>query len=133
MNVECLHPIFSLEVSSNLDETKNAPKGFVFLYGAFLLSKKDGYWNIRRCFVDMKVVKSEKRICPCCMEEHVVKTVLVMDHTTFKNSLVNYEASYFFCDLAKEFYMDEQQMRDNNIKLKDAYRKRMNLNAAALK
>ena len=56
-----------------------------------------------------------------------------MDHTTFKNSLVDYEASYFFCDLAKEFYMDEQQMRDNNIKLKDAYRKRINLNTAALK
>lgn len=83
--------------------------------------------------VDIKVVKSEKKICPCCMEEHVVKTVLVMDHTTFKNSLVDYEASYFFCDLAKEFYMDEQQMRDNNIKLKDAYRKRINLNTAALK
>lgn len=83
--------------------------------------------------VDIKVVKSEKKICPCCMEEHVVKTVLVMDHATFKNSLVDYEASYFFCDLAKEFYMDEQQMRDNNIKLKDAYRKRTNLNAAALK
>lgn len=84
-------------------------------------------------FMDMKIVKSEKKICPCCMEEHVVKTVLVMDHATFKNTPVNYEASYFFCDLAKEFYMDEQQMRDNNIKLKDAYRKRMNLNAAALK
>ena len=40
MNVECLHLIFSLEVSSNLDETKNAPKGFVFSYGAFLSSKK---------------------------------------------------------------------------------------------
>ena len=67
------------------------------------------------------------------MEEHVVKTVLVMDHATFKNTPINYEASYFFCDRAKEFYVDEQQMRDNNIKLKDAYRKRMNINTAALK
>lgn len=73
--------------------------------------------------MDMNVVKSEKKICPCCLEEHVVKTVLVMNHTAFKNSPVNYEASYFFCDLAKEFYMDEQQMRDNDIKLKDAYKK----------
>lgn len=114
---------FLLEVSSNLDETKNAPKGFVFSYGAFLLPKKMDIGIFGGVSVDIKVVKSEKRICPCCMEEHVVKTVLVMDHTTFKNSLVDYEASYFFCDLAKEFYMDEQQMRDNNIKLKDAYRK----------
>ena len=44
--------------------------------------------------MDMKIIKSEKRICPCCMEEHVVKTVLVMDQATFKNSTVNYEASY---------------------------------------
>ena len=58
------------------------------------------------------------------MEEHVVKTVLVMDQATFKNSTVNYEASYFFCELAKELYMDEQQMQDNDIRLKDAYRKK---------
>ena len=36
--------------------------------------------------MDMKIIKGEKRICPCCMEEHVVKTVLVMDQATFKNS-----------------------------------------------
>ena len=29
--------------------------------------------------MDMKIIKSEKRICPCCMEEHVVKTVLIME------------------------------------------------------
>ena len=74
--------------------------------------------------MDMKNIKSEKRICLCCMEEHVVKTVLVMDQATFKNSTVNYEALYFFCELTKELYMDEQQMQDNDIRLKDAYRKR---------
>ena len=52
--------------------------------------------------MDMKIIKGEKRICPCCMEEHVVKTVLVMDQATFKNSTVNYEASYFFCELTKD-------------------------------
>ena len=73
--------------------------------------------------MDMKIIKSEKRICSCCMEEHEVKTVLVMDQAMFKNSTVDYEASYFFCELAEELYMDEQQMQDNDIKLKDAYRK----------
>ena len=77
--------------------------------------------------MDMKIIKGEKRICPCCMEEHVVKTVLVMDQATFKNSTVNYEASYFFCELTKELYMDEQQMQDNDIRLKDAYRKKEGL------
>ncbi len=74
--------------------------------------------------MDMKIIKSEKRICSCCMEEHEVKTVLVMEQATFKNRTVDYEASYFFCELAEELYMDEQQMQDNNIKLKNAYRKK---------
>lgn len=82
-------------------------------------------------FMDMKIIKSEKRICPCCMEEHVVKTVLIMDQATFKNSTVNYEASYFFCELTKELYMDEQQMQDNDIRLKDAYRKKEGLLTSA--
>jgi len=47
------------------------------------------------------------------------------EHVT--NSTVNYEASYFFCELAKELYMDEQQMQDNDIRLKDAYRKKEGL------
>lgn len=77
--------------------------------------------------MDMKIIKSEKRICSCCMEEHEVKTVLVMERATFKNKAVDYEASYLFCDLAEEFYMDEQQIQDNDIRLKDAYRKKEGL------
>lgn len=73
--------------------------------------------------MDMKVIKSEKRKCTCCMEEHEVKTVLVMEHAAFKNRKVEFEASYFFCDIAEELYMDEQQVQENDIKLKDAYRK----------
>lgn len=73
--------------------------------------------------MDMKIMKSVKRLCSCCMEEHEVKTVLVMEHAAFKNREVEYEASYLFCDLAEELYMDEQQMQDNDVKLKDAYRK----------
>lgn len=53
-----------------------------------------------------------------------MKTVLVMGHATFKNRVVDYEASYLFCELAEELYMDEQQIQDNDIRLKDAYRKK---------
>lgn len=77
--------------------------------------------------MDMKIIKREKRLCPCCMEEHEVKTVLVMEHATFKNRQVEYEASYLFCDLAEELYMDEEQMQCNDVKLKDGYRKCENL------
>ncbi len=71
----------------------------------------------------MKVINTEKRLCTCCMEEHEVKTVLVREHTTFKNIEVSYDATYFYCDVAEEFYADEQQMKENDVQLKDAYRK----------
>ena len=73
--------------------------------------------------MDMKVIKSEKRLCTCCMEEHEVKTVLVKEQTTFKNAKITYNASYLYCDAAEELYMDEQQIQENDICLKDAYRK----------
>ena len=71
----------------------------------------------------MKIIKSEKRLCTCCMEEHEVKTVLVTEQATFKNVKVDYEASYLYCDAAEECYAEEQQMQENDIRLKDAYRK----------
>lgn len=81
--------------------------------------------------MEMKIIRSEKRLCSCCKEEHEVKTVLIMDQTTFKNSIVEYEASYLLCDLAEELYIDEQQMQDNDIRLKDAYRKKEGLLTSA--
>ena len=71
----------------------------------------------------MKIIKSEKCLCTCCMEEHEVKTVLVHEKATFKNVKVDYEASYLYCDVADELYMDESQIQENDIRLKDAYRR----------
>lgn len=73
--------------------------------------------------MNMKIIKSEKRLCTCCMEEHEVKTVLVKEQAIFKNVRVDYNASYMYCDAAEELYMDEQQMQENDACLKDAYRK----------
>ena len=73
--------------------------------------------------MQMNIIKSEKRLCTCCMEEHDVKTVLIMEEATFKNVKVCYEASYLYCDAAEELYMNEQQMQENDVCLKDAYRK----------
>ena len=77
--------------------------------------------------MEMKIIKSEKRLCACCMEEHEVKTIVIRDRATFKNSLVEYDAVYLFCDLAEELYADERQMQDNDISLKNAYRKQEGL------
>lgn len=73
--------------------------------------------------MEMRIIKSEKRLCTCCMEEHDVKTVLIDEEAVFKNVPVAYEASYLYCDAAEELYMDEQQMQENDIRMKDAYRK----------
>lgn len=77
--------------------------------------------------MNMKIIKSAKRLCICCMEEHEVKTVLVKEKTAFKNVKVAYEASYLYCDTAEELYMDEQQMQENDVRLKNAYRKSVGL------
>ena len=81
--------------------------------------------------MEMKIIKSEKRVCSCCMEEHEVKTILIMEHSVFKNRQVDYEATYMFCDLAGELYMNEKQMQSNDMKLKDAYRKKEGLLTSA--
>lgn len=72
--------------------------------------------------MEMRIIRSEKRLCTCCMEEHEVRTVLVQEHSTFKNVKVEYEASYLYCDVADELYTDETQMQANDIAIKDAYR-----------
>lgn len=77
--------------------------------------------------MNLKVIKSEKRLCPCCMEEHEVKTVAAKETVTFKNVKVCYDGEYMYCDLAEELYADEQQMSQNDINMKDSYRRMMGL------
>ena len=69
------------------------------------------------------VIKSEKKICPVCMEEHDVKVIQLNEHVTFKSRKVSYDAIYTYCEKADEYYMDEQQVNENDIKMKDAYRR----------
>ena len=75
----------------------------------------------------MAILKSEKKLCTCCMEEHEVKTVLIEDEAAFKGVEVTYEAEYLYCDRAEEIYMNEDEIQENDIRLKDAYRKKEGL------
>jgi len=75
----------------------------------------------------MKVISSERRLCTCCMEEHEVKTAVFKEKTIIKDVEIEYEACGYYCDLADEIYVDEALMRENNIKLRDAYRKKVGL------
>lgn len=71
----------------------------------------------------MQILSREKKLCTCCMEVHEVKTVSVDEETTFKDKKVSYNPTYYYCDLTKEFYVDEELLEKNNMLLKDAYRK----------
>ncbi len=39
--------------------------------------------------MDMQIIKTENRLCTCCMEKHEVKTVLVREQATFKQLTVS--------------------------------------------
>ena len=75
----------------------------------------------------MVITKTEKRLCPCCMEIHDVQTILVSENNIFKGVSVEYNAEYFHCDLADEIYAGEEQISKNDISMKNAYRKKVGL------
>ncbi|MBR3515736.1 MAG: DUF4065 domain-containing protein [Lachnospiraceae bacterium] len=56
------------------------------------------------------------------MEEHEVQMVQVKEEATLKGRKITYDASYMYCDKADELYTDETQMRENDFRLKEAYR-----------
>ena len=66
-------------------------------------------------------------LCPCCMEEHTVQVISVLEHNVFKGVPVDYSAEYFFCNQANATYADEQQISSNDISMKEAYREKMGL------
>ncbi|MBO4325707.1 MAG: DUF4065 domain-containing protein [Clostridia bacterium] len=65
------------------------------------------------------------------MEEHEVKTVRIREQATFKNRKVSYDALSLYCDAADELYVDEELLQENDIKLKDAYRREEGLLTSA--
>ena len=75
----------------------------------------------------MRIVKAEKKLCPCCMEEHEVQVVVVQENNVFKGVSVEYNAEYLYCDRTDETYAEEQQISQNDIAMKDAYREKMGL------
>ena len=73
--------------------------------------------------MNMDIMGRKIKKCICCMEEHEVQIVQVKEKATLKGSKVTYDALYMYCDKADELYTDEVQMRENDIRLKEAYRR----------
>ena len=75
----------------------------------------------------MTIIKTEMKLCTCCMEEHEVETVQIMEHNEFKGVPVEYPATYEYCKAADEFHETEELSEENDISFKNAYRMKCGL------
>ncbi|RBP00001.1 type II TA system antitoxin MqsA family protein [Rossellomorea aquimaris] len=75
----------------------------------------------------MKIVKSEKKLCLLCMEEHEVETVEVTDDEIFKGEEVQFTAKYEYCSATEDLMETEEMIKANSLAMKDAYREKLGL------
>ena len=75
----------------------------------------------------MNKIKSEKRLCLICMEEHEVDTVEVMETEFFKDEEVSFTATYEYCSNADEYLETEEMIKANSLAMKDSYREKVGL------
>ena len=75
----------------------------------------------------MEILKSERILCPCCMVEHEVKTVRLMEENIFKDEPVEYVVEYQFCERTGDFFEEEDQLEQNFLAMKNAYREKVGL------
>jgi hypothetical protein len=59
----------------------------------------------------IKLIKSEKKFCLICMEEHEVQTVIVTDVEEYNGEEVSFEAIYEYCSLSDEYLETEPGKR----------------------
>lgn len=74
-----------------------------------------------------KIVSKENKLCMCCMKEHEVKTVRIIDDNIYKGVDIKYPAFYYYCENADEYYNDENQLSENDLSMKNEYRKKVGL------
>lgn len=75
----------------------------------------------------MKEIKSEKKLCLLCMDEHDVQTVILLDTEEFKGEEVRFDATYEYCTHADEYLETEDMIKSNSLAMKDAYREKVGL------
>lgn len=75
----------------------------------------------------MKILKSEKKLCLLCMEEHLVHTVEETDCELFKGEKVSFTAKYEYCSATEDLLETEEMVKANSLAMKDAYREKLNL------
>lgn len=88
----------------------------------FHIAKKEGK--------NMLVLRKEKKMCFDCMKEHEVQVVEVEEKNIFKNEEVIYQAEYDYCENTDDFLESEEQIKKNDLAMKDAYREQQGLLAS---
>lgn len=73
------------------------------------------------------IIKSEHILCTCCMEEHNVLTVEVLEKNIFKGEEVVYKAIYNYCENTEEYFESGDMIGINDIAMKNEYRRKFNL------
>jgi putative zinc finger/helix-turn-helix YgiT family protein len=75
----------------------------------------------------VKKIKSEEKLCLICMTEHEVDTVEVIETEIYKDEEISFVATYEYCSLADEYLEKEEMIKLNDLAMKDAYRRKMDL------
>lgn len=75
----------------------------------------------------MKVLKEIKCLCPSCMEEHIVSVIEEKETNIFKDKEIEFSAQYNYCSNSMEYFEDETQIVQNDVSMKDAYRRKTGL------
>ena len=75
----------------------------------------------------MRTIKSEKKLCLACMEEHEVQTIILTDNEEFKGAEVTFDATYDYCSHTDEYLETEEMIKANSLAMKDAYREKVGL------
>ncbi len=73
----------------------------------------------------MNILKTENRLCPCCMEEHNVHTIKIHEKVTFKGTQVEYDAIYDYCDKCESTLETEEMITENHNALLAAYQDKL--------
>lgn len=75
----------------------------------------------------MRVLKTTNKLCLSCMKKHLVKEIEVVEDNIFRNENIEFKAVYEYCTNTEEYIESEEMIRINDLSMKDAYRKKMNL------
>ena len=75
----------------------------------------------------MEIIRKERKLCLCCMEEHDVSYVRLKEKNLFKGQEVEYHVIYEYCEVADEYIASDSMISINDISLKNAYREKVGL------